>query len=232
MPLRLVDQVVVLPLKDRLEVFLEVTACDLGHHGEVEPGARLHIADIRAYHLYPAVFHLFHPLGGRPLDGNRLAATHLKVDILAADPLTLERRSVGDGYRHLRNLDLQAPHFHCLLHDVVVRDVRDNVFVGADARGKHFRDRRISDRGEAPVDAARCIGIPFVGDVAKRHHKGIRPVLVINQIFSEVARLHPAKGHGNTTGKAYGKDSLVYVRAEGDKPRGPADLYTGLHELF
>ena len=232
MPLRLIDQVVVLPLQDRLEVFLEVTAGNLSHHGKVEPGARLHIADIRPDHLYLTIFHLFHPLCCGPLDGNRFPAAHLKVDILAADPLTLERRSVRDRHRHLGNLYLQAPHLDCLLDDVVVRDVRDNVFVGTDARGQHFRNRGVSYGREPPVDTACCVGIPFVGDVAKSHHEGIRPILVINQIFSEITRLHAAESHGNTTGKPDGKNSLVYVRTKRYEPRGPSDLYTGLDELF
>src|SRR5208337_4466599 len=40
--LGLVDKVVVLPLKNRLEIFLEVTASDLSHHGKVEPRSRLY----------------------------------------------------------------------------------------------------------------------------------------------------------------------------------------------
>ena len=106
------------------------------------------------------------------------------------------------------------------------------MFVGTDACGQHFRDRRVGNRREAPVDAARRIGIPLVSDLTQGHNKGIRPVLVVNQVSSEVARLNAAKGHGNATRKAYGKDSLIDVRAEGDKPRGPADLHARLRELF
>ena len=106
------------------------------------------------------------------------------------------------------------------------------MLVGADAGGQDLGNRGIGDGREAPVDRARGIGVPLVGHIAEGHDKGVGPVLVVDEVLSEVARLYAAEGHGHAAGKADGEDRLVDVRAEGDEPRRPADLDARLDELL
>ena len=98
--------------------------------------------------------------------------------------------------------------------------------------GRHLGDGGIRDRREAPVDGARGIRVPLVRDVAQRHNEGVGPVLIVDEVLSEVAGLDAAEGHGHAAGKAYGEDRLLDVGAEGDEARGPSDLDAGLHELL
>ncbi len=81
------------------------------------------------------------------------------------------------------------------------------MLISADTCGENLGDGSIGYRRKSPVDGAGGIGIPFIRNKSEAHDKSKGAVLVIDEIVSEVTRLDSAKGHGNSTGKANGKDS-------------------------
>ena len=90
----------------------------------------------------------------------------------------------------------------------------------------------IGNNREAEIDAAGCIGVPLVGDKPAGQHKSKNAVLVIDEVFPEIAGLDAAEGHGGARGKAQGEHRGRYIRAEGHQARVPADLHAGIHQLL
>ena len=80
------------------------------------------------------------------------------------------------------------------------------MFIGADAGRQNLRNRGVGNGGESPVDGAGGVGIPLVRNISLRHDKGKGTVLVVDQIFPEISRFDPSKGHGDPAGKADGED--------------------------
>ena len=106
------------------------------------------------------------------------------------------------------------------------------MFIGADARGQNLGYGGIGYDGKAEIYAAGSIGVPLVGDKPAGQNKGENSVLVIDEVFTEVAGLDAAERHGCAGCKAEGENRGGYVRAEGNEARVPADLHAGLNKLL
>ncbi len=85
-------------------------------------------------------------------------------------------------------------------------NIANHMFVGTDTSRQDFRDRRVGNSRETKVDTSQGIGIPLIGHITQRHSKGKGPILVVNQMLSELSGSNPTKGGAHTDSKAGGKD--------------------------
>ena len=190
--------------------------------GSAAPGCDA--VDVRADDLDLAVVDLVQVGHGDELERRGLVAAELDMGIRFANPLALERRAIGHRDRHLGDLDLAAAHFQRLLDHRLVRHIRDNMLVGADARRQDLRDVRIGDDREAVVDGAGSRSVLVGRDFAQRQHEREDAVLVVFQVGGEVAGLDAAEGKGGAIGKAEGVNQRRHVASERHQPRVPAKL--------
>ena len=110
--------------------------------------------------------------------------------------------------------------------------ITHDMLVGADTGWQHFRNIVVGNGRETPVNSAGSVGIPLIADRSECHDKGKCPVLVIDQVFSEVARLNTTEGQGHTAGKADGEYRRGIAGTKRYKPCIPADLYIVINQLF
>jgi len=106
------------------------------------------------------------------------------------------------------------------------------MFIGADASRENFRNIRIGNGREAPVNSTGSIGGPFRIHFAQRVHKGKDSVLIVFQDRTKVPWLNSAEGHRRPIGKTEGKDCRRNIGAKGHQPGTPADLDAGVDELL
>ncbi len=227
-----VDQVVDLPLEDRLEVGLHLAARHLHPDGQRQAAAGLDVVDVRADDLDLAVVDLVHVHAGHELEGRGPVAAELDVGVRLADALALEGRAVGHGDRHLGDLDLAAAHLQGLLHHRLVGHVGDDVLVGADAGGQDLRDVGVGDDGEAVVDRPGRGGVLLGVTSPRASTKAKMRFLLYRRLAVEVAGLDAAEGEGRAVGEAQGVDQGGDVPAEGHQAGLPAELHAFLGQLL
>ena len=190
------------------------------------------LIEVRTDDLHLPVFDLVHVLGGHPFDGVGSSSAALQIDVLAAHPLPFEGRTVGDRDGNRGDGDLQPSDLYGPLDDLVMRNIGDDVLIGADAGGEDLGDGSVCDGGESPVDGSGRVGIPFIGHKPQGHDEGEGTVLVVDQVLSKISGLDPSKGHGHTAGKSHGKDGSGDIGSEGNQTGRPADLNARLDQLF
>ena len=117
------------------------------------------------------------------------------------DALTFEGRTKGHRDGHLGDDDFEAAHFDGFGADFLERHVADHVFVSTDTGWQHLGDVLVGDGGEAPVDGARRIGIPFIRDRGQRIHESKHAVFVVDQVFQSRPGFDTAEGHGGPAGE-------------------------------
>ena len=230
--LGIIDQMVDLPLQNRLEILLHLPSGHLSDHREGELRTFRDLVQIRTDHLDLPILHLVHPLGSNPLAHRRHAAPGLRVQIVLTHPLSLERRPVRHGDRHLGHRHLQPSDFHRPRHDRIVRHIGHHVFIRTNPRRKHLRDRCIRNRREPPVDRPGRIRIPLLIHGSQRHHERKDPILTVNQNLPEIPGLHPSERHRRPRGESHRKHRRRRIRPERNQPRGPADLHARLDQLL
>jgi len=230
--LDIVDQMVNLPLHDRLKVGLEFASGNLHEDTERQGVPFLHIFQILTDDRYLAVFYLIHLGHFHQLGTLGLTATHLTIEIAAAYPLTLKGRTEGTRNIDLGDIDFQAANFNGFLANFIMRYVGDNMLIGADTGRQDLRNIGVGKGRKAPVNTAGSSNRPFGTDVAQSINEGEDTVFVIHQHTAVIAWLHTAEGHGGTVGETESKNGGGNVRPEGDDTGIPTDLYTGLKKLL
>ncbi len=148
----------------------------------------LDVLQVRTYNLYLAVFHIVHVFHDAQLNRLGLAAAGFHVDVFPADSLALESGTVSCRNRNFGDRDFETAHLDGLGHDVLVRNVGNDVFVGAHAGGENLRNGSVGYSRESIVDNTGCSCVPFVADVSKRKHECKHAVLVVNEDLAEIAR--------------------------------------------
>ena len=165
----------------------------------------------------------------------RALAAELGVHDVLADALALEGRSVGDGDRHLGDLDLDAADLHAALDELLralhvvgagdlVERHADDVLVGGHAGRQDLRDARVGDDREAEADGAGRGGVLEVVDLAEREHEGEHAVLVVEHDLARVAGVHAAERERRAGGEAEGVDGGDGVDAERHREGVVAEL--------
>ncbi len=109
--------------------------------------------------------------------------------------------------------------------------IGDHVFVGTDTGRQDFRDVRVRQGRETPVDTAGRGDTPFGADIAESVDERENTVFVVVQDLLVITRLHAAEGHGGPVGEPEGKNGRGDIRAERDNTGVPADLNPGFDEL-
>ncbi len=141
---------------------------------------------------------------------------HLDVHLFLADPLALKGGPEGNGDRDLGDGDLEAPDLDGLGDDLVVRNGRDDVLVGADARGQDLVDVRVGDGREAVIDRPGRLGMFFIVDRAEGQDKGEDAVLVVAEDPLEIAGLGAAEREGD----AVVEKPRAWMEAVTSSPKG------------
>src|SRR5450759_4920926 len=106
------------------------------------------------------------------------------------------------------------------------------MFVGGYTGRQYFRDRRVGNDRESPVNGTGGVGIPFVGNETERHRERKHPVFVVDKDFAVIAWLNTAERHCRSRGEAHSKNSGAHVRAKRYQTSRPTDLNAGFDELF
>src|SRR5664280_1977272 len=230
-----VDEVVELALEDGLEVRLHLAPGDVHDHAERQGAALLHGVQVGAVNDDLAVLPLVGGTHAQVLERVAALAAEFGVHDVLADAFALEGRSVGDGDRHLGDLDLDAAHLHAALdqllgalHVVVARDLverhADDVLVGGHAGRQDLRDTRVGDRREAEADGPGRRGVLEVVDLAEGEHEGEHAVLVVEHDLARHAGVHAAKRERRAGGEAQGVHGGDGVDAERHRERVVAEL--------
>jgi len=239
---RAVDEVVDLPLQNRLEVLLHLPSGDLHHDAHVHVALLFDVVEGGADDLDPAVDHLVEVDHTQVLEAAGVLAAELDAHIRPAHDFALEGRTIGYWHGHVGHLDLDAAHLDALLHQALgalqivlaldlVEGHADHVLIGGHAGGQNLRDDGVGDDGEAEVDRARRRRVLEIVHLAQRQHKGEDAILVVEQDVTRLAALHAAEGQGRAHGEAQGVDGADRVRAEGHGVGVVAQLYPLFDQL-
>ena len=152
-----VHEVVELALDDRLEVRLHLAPGHIDDDAERNAGALFELVELGPDDLDLAVLDLGRVARAHELECGRALAAGLDVGVFLADALALERGAVRDRDRQVDDLDLQSADLDRLLHELVARDVGDDVLVGAHAGRQDLRDVGRRDGGEAVAIAPAAV---------------------------------------------------------------------------
>ncbi len=154
----------------------KLPAGHLHDHGQGQTHRDFVLGEIRQVgtdDLHLAVFHLFHALAGDQLDGLGLAAAASRDRYRPSrtrSPSKAGPKVTGMGI--LVTWTFRPRTSMAFWPMSVMGTLDDHVLVGADTGGQHLGDAGVGDGGEAPVDGARGVGVPLVGDVAQGIDEG------------------------------------------------------------
>ncbi len=161
------------------------------------------------------------------LESAALFAAELDPHVGPAHHLALEGGAVGDGNRHVGDLDLDAAHLDGLLYHFgrffgvvfgldLVPGHRDDVFVAGDAGGQNLGDDGVGDGGKAVGDGSGSGGVFQIVHLAQRQDESKDAELVVEHDLAPLARLESAKGQGGAGGKSQRIDGGDGVPPKGD----------------
>jgi hypothetical protein len=92
---------------------------------------------------------------------------------------TFESRTLSDGDRNFRDLDLEPSYFDALVDYFIVRHIGNHVLISANTCRKDLWYIGIGYSWEAVVDRPGCCGVPFICDLSQSHNKCEHTVLII-----------------------------------------------------
>jgi hypothetical protein len=231
--LGLVEVPVDLALDDRLEVLLHLAAGALDQDTERHLAALLvALLGVLADDDDLVVLDLVHLAHVGPLEGRRALPAELDEGVLLADALALEGRPEGHRDRRFLDDDLQPAQLDRLLDDLAVVQLLLDLLVGADAGRVDNRDVGVRDRREAHVDRAGA-GHPLdVVEGPEHDREREDPVLLVEQVLLEVARLLAAEDQRGPDRPVRGVERVLGVGAERDDAGVPAELDAAAQQLL
>ncbi len=152
-PRSAVDEVVNLPLQDRLEVRFHLAPSDVDDDAHLHRALLGHIGEVGPDHFDLAVRDVVQLGHAKELETTGVPAAELDAQVGLSDYFSFERRAVGYGDRHVGNLHLESADLDALLHQLlglleVVRTIdlvpwhADHMLVGRDTGRKNLGESR------------------------------------------------------------------------------------------
>ena len=148
--------------------------------------------------------------------------------VFLAHPFPFKCRTISDRNGNLVHLKFQTTHFNRPLRHIIVRNVGNYMFIGADTGWENLRDIGIGYHRETEVDSTGCSSVFFIINFTQGEDEGMNSFFVIQENFAgftQVSGLNAAESHSRPGGESQGEDGSGNVPAIRDEEGVPVHLH-------